>query len=305
MGLIVFNKLGKIMKILLIMTLLASVAYAKVEIAVTYKYIEDITKSIGGASVSITTLSKPKEDPHFVIARPSLIAKLRNVDLLILNGGQLEIGWLPPLIDRANNANVFDGAKGFLDLSNQIEMIDTHSSVSQTDGNIHPDGNPHFILDPYNVTIVAKTIMRKLSKLDPKNKDIYQKNYKSFKRKWDKNLTLWDTKMKPFEGRKVIQYHKSFDYFLKRYKMELLDTIEPIAGISPTAKHIQSLIAKIKEEKSDLLIMHDIYHNKKAAKLISAKTELTIIDIPHDVDALRGANSIENLFNTIINKLTQ
>ena len=293
------------MKILLIITMLISMAFAKVDVAVTYKYIEDITKDIGGDLVSVTTLSKPKEDPHFVMARPSLIAKLRGVDLLILNGGQLEIGWLPPLIKRSNNPKVFEGAKGFLDLSNKITMLDAHSSVSRADGDVHPDGNPHFILDPYNVPIVAKVITTKLSQLDKTNKDIYQKNYKLLKKKWDKNLTLWDKKMKPFEGRKVIQYHKSFDYFLKRYKMQLLDTIEPIAGISPTSKHIQSLISKIKEEKLPLLIMHDIYHNKKAAKLISAKTDLKIIDVPHDVDALRGANSIENLFNTIINGLTK
>ncbi len=293
------------MKILLIITILANMAFAKVDIAVTYKYIEDITKNIGGGLVKITTLSKPKEDPHFVMARPSLIAKLRNVDLLILNGAQLEIGWLPPLIKRANNSKVFDGAKGFLDLSSQINMLDVHSSVSRADGDVHPDGNPHFILDPFNVPILAKEIMHKLSQLDDKNADTYQKNYKVFQQKWDKNLIIWEKKMKPLAGKKVIEYHKSFDYFLKRYNIELLDTIEPIAGISPSSKHIQSLISKIKKEESAILIMHDIYHNNKAAKLISDKIDLKIIYIPHDINALKGADSIENLFNTIVDKLTK
>ena len=293
------------MRILLTILLFTGLSFAKVEVAVTYKYIEDITEKIAGGLVTINTLSKPKEDPHFVMARPSLIAKLRNVDLLILNGGQLEIGWLPPLIKRANNAKVFDGAEGFLDLSHHITMLDAQSSVSRADGDVHPDGNPHFILDPYNVSVVAKAIADKLSELDSLNKETYQKNYTTFITEWDKNLMAWDEKMKPFEGKKVIQYHKSFDYFLKRYKMELFDTIEPIPGISPTSKHIIGLIEKIQEGKSPLLIMHDVYHNRKAAKLISAKTELTIIDVPHDVDALQGADSIENLYNTIIDGLTK
>ncbi|MBU1667990.1 zinc ABC transporter substrate-binding protein [bacterium] len=293
------------MKILLIVAILTSMAFSKVEVAVSYKYIEDITKNIAGDLVEIETLAKPKEDPHFVMARPSLISKLRNVDLLILNGGQLEIGWLPPLIKRANNAKIFDGAGGFLDLSQHINMLDVHSSVSRADGDVHPDGNPHFILDPYNVPIIAKAIADKLSKIDSSNKETYQKNYEAFTAKWDKNLIAWGEKMKPFKGKKVIQYHKSFDYFLKRYKMELLDTIEPLPGISPTSKHIMELISKIKEEKAALLIMHDVYHNRKAAKLISAKTELKIIDVPHDVDALQGADSIENFYNSIINGLTK
>ena len=293
------------MKNLLIIAMFLNVAFAKVEVAVTYKYIEDITLKIAGDLVEIKTLSKPKEDPHFVMARPSLIAKLRNVDLLILNGGHLELGWLPPLIKRANNQNVFEGREGFLDLSHSIEMIDAQESVSHADGDVHPDGNPHFILDPYNVPIVAKSIADKLSSLDVLNAKVYEKNYEKFKKEWDTKLLVWAEKMKPFEGVKVIQYHKSFDYFLKRYKMELVDTIEPIPGISPTSKHIIELIAKIKSEKEAILIMHDVYHNRKAAKLISAKTNIKIMDMPHDVDALSEANSIENLFNTIVNGLNK
>ena len=298
-------KIIRIIKTILIVAMLVNIAFAKVEIAVTYTYIEDITKKIAGDEADIKTLSKPKEDPHFVMARPSLIAKLRNADLLILNGGHLEIGWLPPLIKRANNKDIFEGGDGFLDLSHSIEMIDTHDSVSRADGDVHPDGNPHFILDPYNVPIVAKSIADKLSKLDSANQELYQKNYENFKTAWEMRLIGWGKKMKPFEGKKVIQYHKSFDYFIKRYKMELLDTIEPIPGISPTSKHTMKLIERIKEEKSPLLIMHDVYHNRKAAKLISVKTDIKIIDVPHDVDALNGADSIENLFETIIDGLTK
>lgn len=291
------------MKILLILFTLISLSFAKLDIAVTYTYIADITKKVGADLVSINTLSKPKEDPHFVIARPSLIAKLRNVDLLILNGGQIEIGWLPPLIKRANNAKVFDGAKGFLDLSNSIDMMDEQHDVDRAHGDVHPDGNPHFILDPHNVPIIAKAILDKLSQLDAKNSANYQANYEKFVAKWNENLKVWDKKMKPFEGRKVIQYHKSFDYFLKRYKMESLNTIEPIPGISPTSKHIIELIKEIKDEKTPILIMHDVYHNRKAAQLISSKTNLKIINVPHDVDALKGANNIENFYNSIIDGL--
>jgi zinc/manganese transport system substrate-binding protein len=293
------------MRIVLIVAMLINIALAKIEIATTYRYIEDITHNIGGDLVNIKSLSKPKEDPHFVMARPSLIAKLRNADLLIINGGHLEIGWLPPLIKRANNRRVFDRSDGFLDLSHSINMLDVHESVSRADGDVHPDGNPHFILDPYNVPIVAKSIADKLSSLDSSNKEKYQSNYKLFKSSWDLKLLEWDKKMKKLEGRKVIEYHKIFDYLLKRYKIELLDTIDPIPGVTPTSKHIMELIKKIKKQDSTLLIMHDVYHNKKASKLIASKTGVSVIDIPHDVDSLEGADSIENLFNTIVNSITK
>lgn len=288
------------MRFILILAILFNVAFSKVEVAASYQYIEDITQQIGGDLVEVETLSKPKEDPHFVMARPSLIAKLRDADLLIINGGQLEIGWLPPLIKRANNPKIYDGGEGFLDLSHSIDMIDAQESVSRADGDVHPEGNPHFILDPYNVPIVAKAIADKLSQIDSANQTTYQANYEAFNKRWQDNLGSWEAKMKSFAGLKVVEYHKIFDYFIRRYQLDLLDTIEPIPGISPTSKHTMALIEMINAQKSPVVILHDVYHNHKAAQLIISKTGSKMISIPHDVGAIEGADSIESLFLKII-----
>ena len=281
-------------KLFLLVTPLA--LFANLNIAVSYPYIGALTKSIGGENINAIVLAKGNWDPHFIVPRPSLIAKVRGADGIIINGGQLEIGWLPPLLDRAANNNVKVNGKGFLNLFEHIEPIDKPQFVDRSCGDIHPDGNPHFQLDPNNILRLAEVIKIYLIYLDPDNKNSYQQNYENFLTIGNKKLQEWNAKMQDKKGIKVVQFHDNMAYFNKAYGLENIGTIEPLPGIPPSAKHTLSLIKLIKSEKPSY-ILHDVYHSTKTAKFIVSKTGIKLILMPHDVEAMDDIHDLISLFD--------
>lgn len=290
------------MRQLLLFLLLASSLFAKLNVTVAYPYIKEITNSIAQDRVKITALSKGNWDPHFVVPKPSLVAYLRDSDLLILNGASLEIGWLDPLIKSANNPTIQKNADGYLNLSEYIKLQDIPKSTNRSMGHVHAEGNPHFILDPHNVIKIAHIITLKLSQLDPGNKAYYQKNYANFKAHWQKKLKTYDKKMKKCKGMMVIQYHELFNYFLRRYGINSIDNIEPLAGVSPNPKHTLKLISTVKSNDVKL-ILQDVYHEHKTSQFISQKTGVKVVDMPHDVGAMRGTDSLDKFYDTLVGQV--
>ena len=292
------------MKILLLTLLTVITLFAQVRVATTYAYLGKITQRIGGDLVKVDVLANPKLDPHFITPKPSLIAKLRREDLLIINGGQLEIGWLPPLLKSANNAKIHSGQKGFLDVSGVIDMIDKPSSVSRTFGDVHPDGNPHFALDVNVVLPIAQLISMKLAQIDPQNATSYSTNYNRFKSEFRLFIQKIDKMMLSCTNKKVVQYHKLFDYALNSYDIKSIGTIEPLPGISPSSKHTIELIAMMKSAHVKT-ILQDVYHEKRSAKFIATKTGANVSIIPHDVGAVDGTDTLESFYSTIAKRLCQ
>jgi zinc/manganese transport system substrate-binding protein len=289
-------------KTLFITLLLTTAIFAKLNIATTYSYIGEVTKAIGGDEVKVRVLANPKLDPHFITPKPSLIGKLRRVDLLIINGGQLEIGWLPPLLKSANNSKINAGASGFLDVSGAITFIDKPQSVSRVYGDVHPDGNPHFATDIHNITPIAKLISMKLSLLDSANKSTYNQNYQTFANKMEKLIKKLENQ--ECKGKKVVQYHELFNYALKAYEVENIINIEPLPGITPSSKHTLKVINIIKEQNIKT-ILQDVYHEKKTAQFIADKTGATVSIVPHDVGAVEGANSLESFYTMVAKRICQ
>lgn len=269
---------------------------AHLNIAVSYPYIGAITKSIGADHVKTIVLAKGSWDPHFVVPRPSLIAKLRSADALIMNGGQLEIGWLPPLINRSSNAKVTPNAPTFLNLSHYMELIQKPTSVDRAQGDVHPDGNPHFHLNPNNILKIAQTVAAFLISIDADHKKIYEKNYENFATDWQEHLTRWEQIMAPKKGIKVIQFHDNLAYFNQAYGLQNIGTIEPLPGIPPSSRHTLKLISLIKSEKP-CCILHDVYHSSKTAEYIQSKTDIKLIIMPHDIGALESVDSLVGLFD--------
>ncbi len=293
---------GKRMNKFLLFLLLQLTLFANITVAVSYPYIGAITKSIGAEHVAILVLAEGNWDPHFVVPKPSLITKMRNADALIINGGQLEIGWLPPLINRAGNPKTDPHANTFLDLSHHIEMILKPSSVDRSLGDIHPDGNPHIHLDPNNILLLASSIKEFLISLDGIHKEEYEKNYAQFSLMWKEKIGMWKTKMADKNGLKVIQFHDNLAYFNKAYGLQSIATIEPLPGIPPSSKHTLELIELIKKENPSY-ILHDVYHNTKTAEFIAQKSGIKIITMPHDIGATESATDLVSLFDSLIGAL--
>ncbi|UFH59748.1 metal ABC transporter substrate-binding protein [Sulfurovum mangrovi] len=290
------------MRALWIILIFATSLFAKLQVAAAYPYIEQLTKEIAKDRVDVTLLSQGNWDPHFVVPKPSLISGLRDSDLLILNGASLEIGWLPPLIQRANNPRIQTGAKGYLDLSKYVELKDIPTHIDSTMGHVHKEGNPHFILDPHNIITLAEVIMIKLSVLDKENYSFYKKNFEVFKTRWTKKLKIYDRTMKQCEGIKVVQYHELFNYFLYRYQIKSLDNLEPLPGVKPNSKHTLELIKSIRQNGVKH-ILQDVYHEDKTASFIASKSGAKVITLPHDVGALKGTQTLEKFYDTLIGRI--
>ncbi|MEN4053696.1 MULTISPECIES: zinc ABC transporter substrate-binding protein [Sulfurimonas] len=290
------------MKKILLTLLLTSVLFASLKVDTTYATLGAVAKKIGGDAIEVTVLASPQYDPHFITPKPSLIAKLRRADLLIINGGGLEIGWLPPLLRNANNPKIRNGAKGFLDISHAIAMIEVPTSVSRAYGDVHAQGNPHYFTDPYNILLIAKAIEQKLIELDPKKEQFYSKNFEQFEKEWQAYLKSFDAKMTVCTTKKVIEYHELYDYFLKRYSIKSYGNIEPLPGIAPSSKHTVALINTIKENGIKK-ILQDVYHEQKTAKFIAAKTGVKVVVIPHDVGAVEESDTLEKFYDTIAKRI--
>lgn len=289
------------MKFLLFLTLIFTFSYAKLTVTVSYPYIAALTKNIGGEDITIHTLAQGNWDPHFVVPKPSLIGKLRNADLLILNGAELEIGWLPPLLERSSNQKI-NQSHNQLDLSKTIALIEKPANISRSNGDVHADGNPHFHLNPHNIPYLADAIAQFLTQKDPNNAPIYQKNLMQFKSQWSTHLKRWDASMVPLRGKEVIQYHPVFNYFTRAYGIKTIGTIEPLAGIPPSSAHTMELITLMKDKKP-YCIMHDVYHPTKTGEFIANKTGVKLIVLPHDVGSTSSATDLVSFFDSLIQAL--
>jgi ABC-type metal ion transport system, periplasmic component/surface adhesin len=290
------------MRMLAVLLLLLSISFAQLKVVATYPWIGELVKEIGKGRVSLYVIAKGTEDPHFVVPKPSHIAKMRDADLLIMQGASLEVGFLPPLLQQSNNPKIQPGRQGFLDLSQFVELIEKPVNISRAMGDVHPEGNPHYQLDPHNIPPLARAIAEKLCQLDSPNCAYYRGNLEDFLKRWNAKLTEWDREFAKLKGIKVIQYHKNYDYLLQRYGMVLVGTLEPLPGIPPTGKHIEGLISQAQGVK---FILQDVYHEKRTAQFVAQRLNAKVVILPHDVGAVPEAKDLFSLFDEILRRLSQ
>ena len=227
--------------------LLAGAAEAKLNVVATVPDFGAIAEEVGGDKVKVTTIARGTEDQHFVDARPSYIRVLNQADVLIEGGAELEVGWLPPLVAGARNQRILSDAPGHVILSRGIRLLEVPTGpVDRSMGDVHPFGNPHYSLDPANGKIIAGALTETFSRLDPGNAGYFEERRKKFDERLDKKMAEWAKLLEPYRGAKVITYHKSFDYFVERFGLELAGTIEPKPGIEPSPSYINGLIPRLK-----------------------------------------------------------
>jgi len=274
--------------------LLPSSAEAKkLKVITTLTDLASLTQEVGGDKVEVEALAKGYQDPHFVEPKPSFLLKLRNADLLVLVGLELEIGWLPPLITQSGNPRVQVGAAGYLDASQFAEILEIPQGVvTRAMGDVHPLGNPHYWLDPENARRVAKGIAGKLGELDPADSAYFQERLQDF----DKRLTAaeqkWDAEMAPYRGRKVVTYHNSFTNFAKHFHLEVIGYVEPRPGIPPTPSHTIELIGLMKRENCKLVLVEPYFDLKTPNSIGSATGAKVLVYLP----SVGGEKQVTNYF---------
>lgn len=273
--------------VLFSLTLGSSVAQAKLNVVATTPDIGAIAKEIGGDKIELTTLAKPTEDPHFVDAKPSFIVKLNRADVVIEGGAELEIGWLPALLDQARNEKLMPGAPGHISCSKGVPLLDVPTTLDRSRGDVHAAGNPHYIIAPSNGKIVAQNIADGLAQNDPKNADTYRANLKKFDDAIDAKLAQWHKTLDPFKGQSVVAYHDSWPYFAKEFGLKIDLFLEPKPGIPPTPAHLAEVIMKMKEENAKVIIV-DPYLNRKTAETVARDTGATVVEVTQFPGGVKG-----------------
>ncbi|MBZ5705633.1 MAG: metal ABC transporter substrate-binding protein [Acidobacteriia bacterium] len=264
-----------------------------------------LTQEVGGDKVTVEAIAKGYQDPHFVEAKPSFLLKLRNADLLVVVGLQLEIGWLPPLINQCGNARIQVGAPGYLDASQFAEILEKPTGeVTRAMGDVHPLGNPHYWLDPDNGRRIARGIAEKLSELDAGDASYFQQQLQDFEKRLATAEQKWEAEMKPYQGRKVVTYHNSFPNFARHFHLNVIGYVEPRPGIPPTPSHTIELIGLMKRENCKIILVEP-YFDLKTPNSVASNTGGKVVVYLPSVGGEKQVTNYFQLFDYDIDLLTK
>jgi len=264
-----------------------------------------LAQEVGGDRISVESIARGYQDPHFVEAKPSFLLKLRQADLLVVVGLQLEIGWLPPLITQSGNSRIQVGANGYLDASQFAEILEIpQGAITRAMGDVHPLGNPHYWLDPDNGRRVAKGIAAKLGEMDPEDAAYFQQRFQDFDRRLSEADRKWEAEMKPFRGRKVVTYHNSLPNFAKHFALNVVGFVEPRPGIPPTPSHTLDVINMMKRDNVKV-IMVEPYFDRKTPDSIARDTGGQVVEYLPSVGGVKEVTTYFQLFDYDIALLTK
>jgi zinc/manganese transport system substrate-binding protein len=277
-------------------------AQAKLNVVATVPDLGSLAREIGGDKVEVTTLAKPTEDPHFVDARPSFVVALRNADVLIEGGAELEIGWLPPLLQNARNPKIEVGKPGRVQASGGIRLMNVPANVTRAAGDVHALGNPHFMTDPIIAKAVAQHIAQSLAAVDPANAGFYDANNKKFEATINAKLQEWGTALLPFKAQSVVAYHDSWPYFAHRFGLNIDVFLEPKPGIPPSPSHLAEVIAQMKAQHIKAIIVEP-FHDRKVAERVASATGAKVVDFAQYPGALPNTDTYVKLIDALVSRL--
>lgn len=256
-----------------------------------------IAREVGGDKVKVTSIAKGTEDSHFVDARPSFIKVLNQADVLIEGGAELEVGWLPPLVNGARNPRILADAPGHVILGRSIRLLEVPAGpVDRSMGDVHPLGNPHFWLDPENGKIIARVLAEAFSKLDPANAAVFAANLKSFTGRLDAKIPEWTRALAAYRGTKVVSYHKSLDYLFDRFGFQLVGTIESKPGIEPSPAYVNSLVQRLTGANVKMVIIEP-YRPHKTPEYVARSLGAKLVVIPEKTEGNPAVKDYIGLFD--------
>jgi zinc/manganese transport system substrate-binding protein len=282
--------------------IVATAAQAKLKVVATLPDFASLARDVGGDKVEVSSMAKPTEDPHFVDARPSFVVQLRSADVLIDGGAELEIGWLPPLLQNARNSKIEVGKPGRVQASEGVRLMNVPTNVTRAAGDVHALGNPHFMTDPIIAKTVAQHIAQSFAAVDPPNAAYYDANYKKFEATINAKLQEWGTAMLPFKGQSVVAYHDSWVYFAHRFGLNIDVFLEPKPGIPPSPSHLAEVIEKMKAQKIKAIIVEP-FHDRKIAEKVASSTGAKVVDFAQYPGALPNTDTYVKLIDTLVSRL--
>lgn len=275
---------------------------ARLRIVATTPDLAALAREVGGAAVEVTALAKPTEDPHFVDAKPSHIVTLNRADVLIEGGAELELGWLPPLLESARNSKIAAGAPGRIVASTGIRMREIPTTFDRSKGDVHGLGNPHFLLDPFNAKIIAATMAEHFAKIAPASAETFKANLQAFNTRLDAKLAGWQKQLQPYAGAKIVTYHKDFGYLAERFNLNVVETLEPKPGIAPSPAHMAQVIGTMKAQGARVILIQP-YQKRKTAETVARQTGAVVLEVSQQPGARPNTPGYFELMDHIVGSL--
>jgi zinc/manganese transport system substrate-binding protein len=277
--------------------------HAALSVVATTEDLGSLAREVGGDKIKVDVVARGYQDPHFVEAKPSFIFTLNKADLLIVVGRELEIGWLPPLVLQSRNAKIQPGATGYLDASLTARILEIPTGqITRAMGDVHPQGNPHYWLDPANGRRIAQAIAQKLAALSPGDAAHFQARYADFDKRLAEGEKRWDTAMAPYKGLKIVTYHRSWPNFCERFGLDVVGYVEPRPGIPPSPRHTLDLIQTMKRLGIKILLVEP-YFDLKTPNSIGRETVAKVLVMPPSVGGEKEITDYIKLFDYDINLL--
>jgi len=279
-----------------------SVSYAAVNVVACEPEWAALATEIGGDKVKASSITTALQDPHRIEARPSLIARTRNADLLVCTGLELEVGWLPILLQQSGNSKVVPGQPGYLEAGMLVPRLEVPTRLDRSDGDVHAAGNPHIQQDPRNIARVADALAQRLSQIDPANATYYQARQKDFSQRWTTATQKWTQQAAPLKGVAVVEHHKNMAYLMNWLGMREVGTLEPKPGVEPSAAHLNELLGDLQRQPAKM-ILRASYQDSRASDWLSEHAHIPAVAVPFTVGGDDKTKDLFGLFDTTVQRL--
>jgi zinc/manganese transport system substrate-binding protein len=282
-----------------------SLAQAKLKVVTTTTDMKALVQAVAGDQADVTSIAKGTQDPHQIEAKPSFMVQLRNADLVVAQGLELETAWIQPLINGARNPKI-QTAKGYVELGPELEPIEIPSGkVSRAEGDVHPGGNPHFQLDPLRMGKAAGIIAEKLTALDGAHADLYKVNAEKFAKHLAEKTAEWKKRLEKTGIKEVVSYHKTLSYFFDRFGIKNSLQLEPKPGIPPTASHLMDVIAQMKQRNIRLVLIENYFSEESEKKLKQEIPQVKVYRVAVSVDGDPGLGTTEAVIENLVKKFEE
>ncbi len=261
-----------------------------------------LATALGGSDVDVFVATAGLQDPHQIQARPALISRLRNADIAVCTGAELEIGWMPVLLRQSSNAKVQPGSPGYFEAAGQVTLLEKPERLDRAEGDVHPAGNPHIQTDPRNMRIVAAALAKRLASVDPAHADGYAQREQKFDADLAAAMARLETAAAPLKGVKFISYHKSWIYLANWLGMTEAANIEPKPGVPPGSAYIADLLSRIPALQAKMIV-YAAYEDAKPSEFVAQKSNLPAVLLPFTVGGSDGAKDLIGLYDDTVKRL--
>jgi zinc/manganese transport system substrate-binding protein len=261
-----------------------------------------LAQELGGDKVKVYAATTALQDPHRVEARPSLIARARGADLVVATGAELEVGWLPLVLQQAGNPRVQPGTPGYFEATAQVTLLGKPQKLDRAEGDVHPFGDPHIQTDPRNIARVADALAARFGELDRENAGFYQQRRKEFADKWNAAIARWQQQAAPLKGAPVVVQHRAFTYLIAWLGMREIAALEPKPGIEPTTAHLSQVLSLLEREPAKM-VLHAAYQGDQSSQWLAQRAKINVVTLPFTVGGTPGAKDLFGLYDDTIQRL--